>query len=372
MYIITILFKKIALSKLKSVNEFIMNNNFFKILNDDFSVIIKEPLNWNLLKNKKILITGGTGFILSYLIKILFLINKKKKLNIKIDCIVRDKKKAHKIFNNKNYFDDFLTVKVQSIEKKITLKPKYNYIFHAASVASPKLFKNPIDILSPNILGTIELLKFAELNKLNKFIFFSTTAVSGHVDDKLRPISEDLYGSLDPTAVENCYLESKRMAENICISWFKQKKIPIQIIRPAHTYGPGVNLDDGRIYADFISSIVQNKDIILHSDGKSIRNFCYIADFIIGLFHVLFKGKTGEAYNISSEDEHSIKHVANLLVNKIFKKKCLKVIYKKQKNPYIRTNFKRSTCSNKKARLLGWKLKFNIEQGMHRTIESYY
>ena len=79
MYINTILFKKIILSKLKSVNKFIMTNNFFKILNDDFSEIIKEPLNWNLLKNKKILITGGTGFILSYLIKILFLINKKKK-----------------------------------------------------------------------------------------------------------------------------------------------------------------------------------------------------------------------------------------------------------------------------------------------------
>ena len=216
------------------------------------------------------------------------------------------------------------------------------------------------------------MLKFAERNKLNKFIFFSTTAVSGHVDDKLRPISENFYGSFDPTAVESCYIESKRMAENICLSWFRQKKIPVQIIRPAHTYGPGVNFDDGRIYADFISSIVQNKNIILNSDGKSIRNFCYIADFIVGFFHVLFKGKTGEAYNVSNEDEHSIKYIANLLVNKIFKKKFLKVVYKKQKIPYVRANFKRSTCSNKKVRLLGWKLKFSIEQGMYRTIESYF
>ena len=102
--------------------------------------------------------------------------------------MVRDKKKALKIFN-KDYFNDFLTIKVQSIEKKITLKPKYHYIFHGASVASPKLFKKPIEILSPNTLGTIELLKFAERNRLNKFIYFSTTAVSGHVDDKLRPYS---------------------------------------------------------------------------------------------------------------------------------------------------------------------------------------
>ena len=116
----------------------------------------------------------------------------------------------------------------------------------------------------------------------------------------------------------------------------------------------------------------EDKDIILNSDGKSIRNFCYIADFIVGFFHVLFKGKTGEVYNVSNEDEHSIKYIANLLVNKIFKKKFLKVVYKKQKIPYVRANFKRSTCSNKKVRLLGWKLKFNIEQGMYRTIESYF
>lgn len=346
-------------------------NNFSKILINDFLIVISEPLNWNLLKNKKILITGGTGFIASYFIKILFLINKKKKLNIRVDCLVRNKKKALKIFIDENYFHNFLKIRENSILKKIKLKTKYNYIFHAASPSSPKLFKSPIEVLTPNIIGTIELLKFAENNHLDKFIYFSTTAVSGHVDDKLRPISEDIYGSLDPTAVENCYLESKRMGENICVAWFKQKNIPIQIVRPAHTYGPGIKLSDGRVHADFISSVVKNKDIILHSNGNSIRNFCYIADFIIGLFYVLFKGKNGHAYNVSSEEEYTVKDIANLLVKKIFKQKKLKVIYKRQKNPYIRVNFKRSTCSTKKLRLLGWNLKFSIEQGMKRTIESY-
>jgi nucleoside-diphosphate-sugar epimerase len=347
------------------------SKNYSKILNSDFSVIIKEPLDWNLLKNKKILVTGGTGFIVSYLIKILFLINKNKNLNIKIDCIVRNKKKALKVFSDQNYFDNFLTIKDISILNKIKLKPKYNYIIHAASVASPKVFHNPVEIINPNIIGTIELLKFAENNNLDRFIFFSTTAVSGHVNDKLRPISENIYGSLDPTSIENTYLESKRMAENICFAWLKQKKIPIQIIRPAHTYGPGVNFDDGRIYADFISSLVQNKNIILYSNGKAVRNFCYVADFIIGLFYVILSGKIGEVYNLSSEKEYSIKGLANLLVNKIFKEKKLKIIYKTEENPYIRVNFKKSTCSNKKARLLGWKLKFTIEDGMRRTIKSF-
>lgn len=109
-----------------------------------------------------------------------------------------------------------------------------------------------------------------------------------------------------------------------------KKKIPIQIIRPAITYGPGVKLDDGRSYADFFNSLVNNKDLILYSSGKAVRNFCYIADFVIGLMHVFLKGKKGEVYNLSEENEYSIKALAKLLTNKIFKEKKLKVVYIKK------------------------------------------
>lgn len=349
------------------------NENFYRILKDDASITMKEDLNWKLLKNKRILITGGTGFIASYFIKILFFINEKKKLNLKVDCTVRKKKDALKIFDNKNYFNNFLSIKECSILQKIKLQPKYNYIFHTASIATPKFFaSNPIEVVLPNTLGTIRLLEFSELNKLDKFIFFSTTGVNGHVDDKLRPIVEDVYGPLDPTKIENCYLESKRMGENLCFAWFAQKKIPIQIIRPAITYGPGVKLDDGRSYADFFNSLVNNKDLILYSSGKAVRNFCYIADFVIGLMHVFLKGKKGEVYNLSEENEYSIKVLAKLLTNKIFKEKKLKVVYNKKKNKFLRVNFNKTTVSTKKARALGWKTRFDIEAGMRRTISSYY
>ena len=111
---------------------------------------------------------------------------------------------------------------------------------------------------------------------------------------------------LDPNKIENCYLESKRMGENLCIAWHHQKKIPIQIVRPAITYGPGVPLDDGRSYADFIKNILNNENIKLHSKGDAIRNFCYIADFISGFFFSFFHGNIGDTYNISSEREYSI------------------------------------------------------------------
>jgi UDP-glucuronate decarboxylase len=348
------------------------NQNFKRILREDAKVIASELLNWSLLKNSRILLTGGTGFIASYFIKILYHLNEEKNLNIKLDCIVRDIEKAKKVFCNKIYDSDFLNIKALSILDPIQLNPEYDFIFHAASIASPKFFESdPIGVVTPNTIGTIRLLEFAEKNNLKKFIFFSTTGVNGHINDDLRPIPENVYGALDPTLIENCYLESKRMGENLCFAWHKQKSIPIQIVRPAITYGPGVQLDDGRSYADFIKAMVTNKDIILYSDGSAIRNFCYVADFITGLFYVIFKGSIGEVYNLSAETEYSIKELAELLTTKIFPEKNLKVIYKKNEKEFLRVNFRKTTVSTQKARSLGWSIKFSIEEGLRRTVESY-
>jgi UDP-glucuronate decarboxylase len=350
-----------------------LNKDYHKLealLNDDFSRISKLNIPWKKLKNKKFLITGGTGFIVSYLIKMLFLINEKKKLNITIDCTTRSINKT-KILYGKKFTKNFLKIHKISLFNKIDIKGRFNYVIHAASLASPKYFKNnPIDVILPNIVGTINLLKFSEKKKLDKFVFFSSTGVNGFLDDKIRPISEDVYGALDPTLIENSYLESKRMGENLCYAWFSQKNVPIQIVRPAITYGPGVQLNDGRSYADFISSVVNNKDIELFSDGSALRNYCYISDFFSGLMIMLLKGKIGGTYNIANEEEISIKKLANLIVNKFFKKKKLKVIYKSNNN-IIRVKYNRTTVSTKKLRSLGWRILTSLEDGFKRTIKTY-
>ncbi len=347
-----------------------MNNNFDRVLKEDSEKILKLKIPWNKIKNKKILITGGNSFIVSYFIKILFLLNNSKKLNVSVDCTTRNKNKTKKLYD-KRYTKNFLKIYKISLLKKINLKNKYNYIIHAASLSSPKFFKNnPIDVVLPNILGTINLLKFSEKKKIDRFIYFSTTGVNGFVDDKARPISENIYGSLDPTLISNSYLESKRMGENLCYAWYSQKKIPVQIVRPSITYGPGIQLDDGRSYADFISNVVQNKNLVLSSKGSAIRNYCYISDFISGLILMMTKGKTGESFNIANEKEISIKNLANLIVNKFFKERKLKVIYSK-KNNFLRVNFKRTTVSTKKIRSLGWKVLTSLEDGFKRTVKTY-
>lgn len=345
-------------------------NNYNKIIKDDAELIMDTNLPWEDLQDMNILITGATGFIAGYLIRFLSELNHSKKLNIKITGTVRNLKAAQLKFKNNDL--KILTLIELSILDEIKIKEKFDYIFHMASVASPKLFKdNPKSVVLPNTLGTINLLKFASTMNLKSFVFFSTTGVNGFVDDDIRPISEEQYGSLDPTKLANCYLESKRMGENLCIAWSEEDNVPIQIVRPAITYGPGVPLDDGRSYADFVKSIVKNENIVLHSNGEALRNFCYIADFIIGLFHVIFKGKIGEVYNISTEVEHSIKQIALMLTEDIFKDQNLSVEFDIGSNSDLRPEFNRTTVSTKKVRALGWKLSFSFKDGIKRTVESY-
>jgi nucleoside-diphosphate-sugar epimerase len=149
-----------------------------------------------------------------------------------------------------------------------------------------------------------------------------------------------------------------------------QYGVPVKIIRPSICYGNGVKLNDGRIFATFISSILNKQDIILTSDGNDYRNFCYVADAVLGFFIVMIKGKVGQAYNVATEEETKIIDLANLLTNKIFKKLNLKVIIKKEQN-YLRTEFSRTQMNIDKLKALGWTLNFPLEEGFKRTIESY-
>jgi len=344
--------------------------NYGKIIRDDAELIMNINLPWEELKDKNILITGATGFIAGYLIRFLSELDRIKKLNISITGTVRNLKKAQIKFKNNDI--KILKLIKLSILDEIKINEKYDYIFHMASVSSPRLFKNnPKNVVLPNTLGTINLLKFASTMNLKSFIFFSTTGVNGFVDDDQRPITEEQYGGLDPTKLANCYLESKRMGENLCIAWYEEDNVPIQIVRPAITYGPGVPLDDGKVYADFINSIVNNENIVLYSKGEALRNFCYIADFITGLFHVIFKGKIGEVYNVSTEVEHSIKQIAFMLTEDIFKDQNLSVDFDIGSNSDIRPEFNRATVSTKKVRALGWECHFSFKDGTIRTVESY-
>ena len=225
---------------------------------------------------------------------------------------------------------------VQDILEPIHVAEKIDYIIHAASPASLHYKNDPIGVIMPNVLGTKNTLDLAVANKAHGYLYFSSGEVmvnspAGEV------MKEDSYGYLDPMLVRSCYGESKRMGESMCVSYAHQYNLPIKILRPFHTYGPGMKLDDGRVFADFVKNVVCNENIQLSSDGSAKRSFCYLADAVIGFFTVLLKGRINEAYNIANPDQTiTIKNLALLLV-KLFPEKKLKATFVEQKEDYLQS-----------------------------------
>jgi UDP-glucuronate decarboxylase len=343
------------------------------IVDEDLQFILSQKLPWYKLEGKTVLISGVGGFLSTYMVKVLLYCNEKNGSKIKVLGMVRNKEKALAKFSEyvgKNNFE----LIIQDVCDPVTIRQKVNYIIHAASFASPKYYgKDPVGTLSANVLGTYNLLQLAKKNKIEAFLFFSSGEVYGEVDQHCIPTKEDDYGYVDPLDVRSCYAESKRMGETMCVSWWHQYGLPAKIVRPFHTYGPGIRLDDGRVFADFVSDIVNNRNIVLKSDGSAIRAFCYLADATVGFFQVLLEGHNGEAYNVGNDrGEISVLALANLLVN-LFPEKNLSVIRDEQSTEigYLKSKITRNCPDILKIRSLGWQPRFSIEEGFKRTIRSY-
>ncbi len=342
------------------------------IVESDLKYITDADLPWKSFEDKTVLVSGASGFLPAYMVETLLYLNETRQLNITIIGLVRNLEKARERFSHYLH-DRHLIFITQDVCDSLQIDQHIDYIIHAASQATPKLFNSdPVGTLLPNVMGTRNLLNLAVQNRSEGFLYFSTSGVHGFVEADKFPVKEDCYGSLNPTKLESCYLESKRMGENMCVAWMHQYGVPAIIVRPATTYGPGLKLDDGRSFADFISNIVHYQDIHVFSDGKAMRNFCYLADATVGFFTVMLKGKKGEAYNVATDHEISIIDLAKLLVEKVFPEHNLKVVMKiDPSKDYLRVNYSRTAVDITKVKALGWKLNFPIEEGFKRAVESY-
>ena len=335
--------------------------------------ILASDLPWNKLAGKTVLVSGASGFLPAYIVETLLCLNEHTYGKpTKVIGLVRNKKKALDRFSTYHKNKDLIII-VQDVCLPIFIDEKIDYIIHAASQASPIYYgKDPVGTLSANVIGNYNLLNLAKDNAVESFLFFSSGEVYGEVQSSQIPTKESDYGYVDPTNVRSCYAESKRMGETMCVSWFHQYGVPTKIVRPFHTYGPGMSLDDGRVYADFIGDILNNRDIIMKSDGSAIRAFCYLSDAVQGFLTVLLKGESGQAYNVGNDrGEVSISDLANRLVS-LFPEKGLKVVRQELNHQlgYLQSNISRNCPDISKIRVLGWEPTTSIEEGFKRTIRS--
>ena len=333
----------------------ILENKRNYVLEQDLEFIINSPLNWNKIEGKTVLITGANGFLASYIVETLLFLNERKfSVPAKIIGLVRNIDKAKDRFRFYAEREDLELIR-SDVNEPFEYTTPINFIVHAASQASPKYYGvDPVGTLLPNTIGTNNLLRLALKNPIESFLFFSSGEIYGEVDTKQIPTKENDYGFINPVIVRSCYGESKRMGETMCVSYHHQFNVPIKILRPFHTYGPGMLLNDGRVFADFVSDIVNEKNIIMKSEGNAIRSFCYVSDAIIGFFCVLLSGENGEAYNVGNPyGEISIKKLADTLVS-LFPEKKLKVVEVKRSDNYLKSPIIRTCPDITKIQKLGW------------------
>lgn len=341
------------------------------VQNDMDDIISRDYIPYDNLRDKTVLITGANGMLAYYFTCVLMHLNSRKSLNIKVIALVRNLEKA------KMNFEGFLSSELfkllpQDVCDPIEIDEDINYIIHAAGSASPKFIKcDPVGIILANTRGTINILEAAKMKNIDNILFLSTREIYGELQG-ISSIDESDMGILNPLDYRSCYPESKRMSENIFRSYYSQYNIPFTVARIAHSYGPGMEINqDGRVLSDFVSDVVNNRDILLKSTGLAERAFCYINDAIAGMFLILLKGKISEAYNIANEKEPiKIKDLAEKLVN-LNKERNLKVIFDLNEDSSVYCQYIRVGLSTRKLEKLGWSATISLDEGLRKTIKSY-
>jgi nucleoside-diphosphate-sugar epimerase len=344
-----------------------------RIIEEDLALIAAADLPWHLFEKKTVLISGANGFLPAYMVESLLRRNEvDKSLQVKVIALVRNQKKAFTRFAAYRERHDLEFI-VQDVCEPVVTDHKVDYVIHAASPASPKQFGlDPVGTMAANLQGTQNLLRFARDQEAERFLLFSSGEVYGEVSAANIPTKEDAYGYLDPMALRSCYAESKRAAEALCVAWFHQHKVPVVVVRPFHTYGPGMDLEDGRVFSDFVADIVHGRDIVMKSDGSARRAFCYLADATMGFFTVLLKGENGEAYNVGNDQaEVTIMELAHCLARLFPRKTQVIPNAPNQCSTYLPSTVSRNLPDTGKICALGWLPTTSIETGFRRTIESF-
>lgn len=284
------------------------------ILQEDLQKIAGSTLLEEMEDKSIILVTGATGLIGSQIVKALAYDNRINHKNRKMIALVRKEDKARKVYGALLEKGD-IQLYIHDITDEILLNEKVDYVIHGASATSSRYFvEKPVETILTALRGTKNVLEFAKTQDLKKMVFLSSLEVYGTPLPSQEYVTEKDYGYIDPAQVRSSYSEGKRMAECLCISYEKEYQVPVTIARLSQTFGAGVSYDDGRVFAEFARCVIEKKNIVLHTPGRTVRSYCYTRDAILAIFCLLLRGEAGEAYNVTNMDTAiSIKDMAELV-----------------------------------------------------------
>jgi len=308
-----------------------------------------------------VLVAGGAGFIGSHLCKSLL------RDNYKVICvdnfITSDRNNLKNLLKNPK----FTLIKHDIIQPIKNLGQNLNYIFHLASPASPNqksaksYINHPIETLLVNSQGTCNLLELARQFNA-QFLYASSSEVYG--DPTMSPQKEDYFGNVNPNGVRSVYDEGKRFGEAITFGYVRKYDLDARIIRIFNTYGPIMQVDDGRVVSNFINQAIRDKPITVYGKGTQTRSLCYVDDMVSGIKLTMFIANTkGEVFNLGNPDERSILDIAKLIKNLTNSRS--EIVF--EDLPVDDPKTRKPDISRAK-KILGWEPKVVTEEGLRKTI----
>lgn len=305
---------------------------------------------------KRILVTGGAGFLGSHLCK--RLLNKGNEVICVDNFFTGDKKNVEELLDNP-YFE--------IIRHDVTL-PLYvevDEIYNLACPASPPHYQfDPIQTTKTSVIGAINMLGLAKRCKA-KILQASTSEVYG--DPEIHPQPEEYRGSVSTTGIRACYDEGKRCAETLFFDYYRQHSVNIKVMRIFNTYGPNMNPYDGRVVSNFIVQALKGEDITMYGDGTQTRSFCYVDDLIDGMIRLMNSkdGFTGPV-NIGNPTEFTMLELAELVIKLTGTKS--KIIFQPlpQDDP-----LQRQPIIDLAKKELEWEPHIKLEEGLKKTIEYF-
>jgi len=336
----------------------------------DFDIIRRGISNWNQYRNATIMITGATGRLGRYIVETLVDVDLNYNLNLRVVGLARSHEKANEIFGELLEFPN-VSFLYQNVNTPIKYDGNVEFIFHTAGPAAPLDFKSSsVNTLWAHVNGTHNVLEFAVNHGTKKVFYVSTVEIYGSWQSD-ETIKEEDMGPLQNLNARACYPEAKRLCETMLSCYKANYGLDFCGVRCCHTLGPGILLDDGRAFAEFIDCVLNGRDIVLHSDGSAMRTYTYTPDVINSMFMIMERGKSGCMYNVAAnENLISIRDLAQLIANLSPNQKA-KVVFSEgaSKMPYL--PFKLAIMNTTKVRELGWVPQTNIENTFRWTMESF-
>ena len=300
-----------------------------------------------------IVITGGSGFVGSYLCE--KLINDGHKIIVIDNLLTGSTENINNLVDNENF--SFIEHDVQN---HIEIEDKVDYVLHFASAASPKAYtEHPVNTLKAGSVGTINTLGLAKKHSA-EYLLASTSEVYG--DPLISPQNEEYWGNVNPNGERSMYDEAKRFAEAAVATYSRSYGLKTKIVRIFNTYGPRMQLNDGRVVTNFIVQALRNENITIYGDGTQTRSFSYVEDTVAGIIS-LMNSTEYDVFNIGNPNEMTVGELAEKIIKLTDSTSEIKYLELPNDDPK-----QRKPDITKAKTKLNWEPKVNLDEGLAKTI----